>query len=120
MVLGEVVGKVQDALVPVDVEMTIVGPVLYPKVPHCHGFGAANLDGAIGNAGGSGIVSLHRGGALREAELFEGGANGLRVTAVVEEAAKLCFSGRGNDFFEFVRCDVDCPIEERRRITSCR
>ena len=118
VMLGEVISQVKHALVPIDQKVTGIGTILNPKIPHSHGFGATQLDGAIGNAGSGGVVGLDGSGALRVTKFVESGANGFGLTAVVKQATQFGFSSRGNHLFEFVGDDKDRTVVGRRRFTG--
>ncbi len=109
--LGEVVGEVLDALVPVDVEVTLSGAILDPIVPHVHGFGATLTNRVVGNTSRSGIVGDNGCGALGVAKFRQCVANGFGITTVVEEASELGFSSGGDDFLEAMGDDKDGTVE---------
>ena len=93
MVLGEVVGLVQTAFLPVDVELTLADAVADPVKPHVDGFGALLFDRVIGDAGGGAVVGLDGRRWLWVTEFFEGGADGARFFAVVEQSGEFGFGG---------------------------
>lgn len=86
MMLGEVIRQVEDALVPINVKMTIGNAILDPKVPHGHGFGAPKLDGTIGDAGCGGIVGLDGSGALGMTKFIKGDTNRFSIASIVKNA----------------------------------
>ena len=57
MMLGEVVGQVVGSPLPQDGELPLGNSVPDPVEAHVNGFGSALLDGVIGNALGTFIVS---------------------------------------------------------------
>ena len=85
MVLGEVIGKIENALVPANQEVTCVTAILNPEATHGHGFGVMKLDGAISDASSRGVVSLDGSRAMRKTEFFKGDAKGFSFAAVVEQ-----------------------------------
>ena len=88
MMFREIIRKVVSALAPVDDELALADAVLDPVEFHIDAFGAALLDGVVGDAGGDGIVGLDRGGGLGMAHFFEAGAEGTGLSTVVEEATQ--------------------------------
>lgn len=76
-----------------------------PETTHVHGFGAALLDGAVGDANsGTVIAGSVGGGGLGMAHFFKGSSNGDSVLAVAEHATSFGFSGGGDDNFK------DCAV----------
>ncbi len=64
VVLGEVIGFVGSTQSPKDVILALVDTITDPIELHVNGLGPFLFDVVIGNAGGSGVVSLNRGGRL--------------------------------------------------------
>ena len=58
MVLGKIISQVVSSSPPVDNELTLVDPVSDPIKSHVNGLGTSSLDGVIGNASSTGIVSF--------------------------------------------------------------
>ena len=56
VVLSKVVGQVDVAALPVDLELALLGAVLHPVEPHVHGFRAFDFCSAIGETIGRRIV----------------------------------------------------------------
>ena len=100
MVFGEVVGEVVGASAPMDHKLALGHAVTDPIESHIDGFGTALFDGAIGDAGSTGVVGLDRGWGLRVAEIVERGADGGGFFAVMKKGSKFGFSSRGDDNFE--------------------
>jgi hypothetical protein len=95
VMLGEVIGLVENAFAPVDVKLTLACTVAYPVKAHVDGLGSFLLDGVVGDARGSGVVSGNRSRQLFVPEFFEGDSEWARFTTVVEEGSKFSFSGWG-------------------------
>jgi hypothetical protein len=87
MMFGEVVGQVVGSSAPVDDKLALGDPVADPIKSHVNGFGSALFDGAIGDAGRTGVVGLDGGGGLGVAEIMEGGADGGGFFAIMKESA---------------------------------
>ena len=62
MVLGEVVGLVVLAGLPMHAKLSLLHSIPNPVEAHIHGFGALCLDSVVGDSLSSGIVSLNQGG----------------------------------------------------------
>ena len=61
MMFCEVISKVVSTLLPVDKELALANTVLDPVKTQIHCFGSSLANGAIGNACGTGVVSLDGG-----------------------------------------------------------
>jgi hypothetical protein len=59
---------------------------------HVHGFRFALSDGAIGDAGDTGVVHLYGGGWLRPARFFKDVAEHCTIFSIVEKACRFSFS----------------------------
>ena len=68
--LGEVVGQVVTALLPVDLELFLFHSVTNPVESHVYCLGSLLLDSVVGDALCTLIVGDDDGGWLRVAELF--------------------------------------------------
>ena len=86
------ISKVDKATVPVDAKI-VLGDIV---CGHC--FGPFEFDNLIGNAGGSGVISLNRYGTLGTAKFFKCGADGFGIMTVMEWATKLNFPSGGDNF----------------------
>ena len=62
---GEVIGNVNAARSPKDIEMALTDAVADPIKPHVHGSAASLFDGVIDDAVGACIVGLNGCGGLR-------------------------------------------------------
>ena len=67
---SKVVGVVEFAFLPVDVELFLIHAVAYPVKTHVDGFGAFLFNGIVGDTGGSCIISTYGCGWLRMSEFF--------------------------------------------------
>jgi hypothetical protein len=99
-VLGVVIGMVTVAFVPAVFELLLGFAILEPAVSHVHSFGATLLDGAVGDANCSAVVTTTVGGRLGMAHFVESDAHVDGVLAVAERATCFGFSGGSNDNFE--------------------
>jgi hypothetical protein len=98
MVFGEVVGLVQDAFAPIDVELLLAHAVADPVEAHVDGFGSLLLDSVIGDARRSAIIGLQGRWRLGMPEFFKGDPDGAGFFAIVEEGGELSFGGAGEHF----------------------
>ena len=71
MMFCEVVGKVGCTGAPVDFELFLADPILYPIESHVHGFGLLLFNLFVGKAISGGVVNLYRGGWLRVLHFFQ-------------------------------------------------
>ena len=120
MVFREVVGQVGGSAFPVDDELALADAVADPVEAQVNGFGALLLDGVIGDAHSTFIVSLDGCGWLGVAKLSKGGAQHGCILSIEEKGAKFSFSCRGNNDAEDVAVDVDSTIERRRGCTGSK
>ena len=79
------ISKVDKATVPVDAKV-VLGDIV---CGHC--FGPFEFDNLIGNAGGSGVISLNRYGTLGAAKFFKCGAHGASFLAIMEQGTEFRF-----------------------------
>ena len=74
MVLGEVVGLVQIAILPEDVKLSLSNSVSYPVEAHVDCFGSFLSNVVVGDATGSAVVGAHWRRRLRMSHFFQGNA----------------------------------------------
>ena len=84
MMFGDVIGFVQNAFFPVDVELSLSHAVANPIKAHVDSFGAFLFDGIVCDAGGGAVVGLDGCGGLRMIHFFESGADGAGFFEIVE------------------------------------
>ena len=84
MMFGEIVGLVEGALSPDDVELALADVIADPIKTHVDGFGSFLFDGVSGDAFGGAVVGLHGCFALWMIKFIEGSANGFGVLAGIE------------------------------------
>ena len=84
MVLGEIIGEIISALLPMDAKLALSDTIAYPIESHVNGPRSALFDGVVGNSIGDCIVSLDWGGWLGPSHFFEGGSNGATFLPVGE------------------------------------
>jgi len=97
---GEVVSFVVGTCSPLNFELLLALTVLEPVVSHVNGFGAALLDGLVGNTNSCGIVTSHWCWRLGVPHFFECDANWNCINIVVETTRRLSFSYGGYDRFD--------------------
>ena len=95
--LGEVIGKVFDSLLPVQVELVFIYAAVHPVESHVKGLGEFPAHVAGEDALGGCVVGLDRGGRLRVAHLDEGCADGNSLLAVEENRSSFGFHSRSHD-----------------------
>ena len=91
-VFGVVVGEVNVARCPKNVEVTLADAVADPVETHVHGAAAFLFDCVIGDTIGACIVGLDWGWRLRVSHGDEDGAEHFRVFGIVEECSEFGFS----------------------------
>jgi hypothetical protein len=84
----------------VDDKLALGDSVPDPIKTHINGFGAALFDGAVCNAGGTGVVGLDGSRGLGVAEILERGADSSSFFAIMKQGTELGFGSRGDDHFE--------------------
>ena len=89
--LGEVVGQVEFAGGPEEIELFLVDSVFHPPVAHVEGFGYFLAHFGVEDAVGSFVIGFERGAGcwLFVAEFFEHGKDGAGVFAAEVDTA--CF-----------------------------
>lgn len=97
-----IVTKVITPRVSVDQELFLVHPVLDPIEAHVHGLKFVLMDGAVGDASGTSIVSLDGSWRLGMAHLNEGGAERDAIARIVVEANKFRFGSVGHEVVQYV------------------
>jgi hypothetical protein len=85
MVFRDVVSKVFGPGVPDDTHVVMVHLVHDPKVAHFHGAGSLLFYGVVGDANGSGVVTMDGGGRLQVAHFFKDDADDLDFLGIEEE-----------------------------------
>ena len=118
MMLGEVIGLVENAFAPVNDKLTLACTVADPVKAHVDGFGSFLLDGVVGDARGSCVVGGHRSGRLLVSEFFEGDSEWACFTTIVEEGSKFSFSGTGKHFAHDVAHDMDGAVVGRSWVSG--
>ena len=118
MMLGEVIGLVENAFAPVNDKLTLACTVADPVKAHVDGFGSFLLDGVVGDARGSRVVGGHRSGRLLVSEFFEGDSEWACFTTIVEEGSKFSFSGTGKHFAHDVAHDMDGAVVGRSWVSG--
>lgn len=113
MVLGEIIGKIVTAFLPVDSELALADAIADPVEAHVDGFGAALLDSVVDDAFGTGVVSLDWSGGLGPAHGDECVSKDTGVLGVDEEGAEFGFGGGGEDSTHDTADDMDGSIEWR-------
>jgi hypothetical protein len=108
-----VIGAVEGAFSPEDIELFLADAVANPIKAHVHCFGSFLFDGVVGNAGRCGVVRDQGRGWLRVSEFDKAGADGARFFCIVEHASEFPLSGGGDDLLEDLAGDVDRAIEAR-------
>lgn len=111
VMLGEVVGFVESAFLPVYMELALANAIANPVESHVDGFGATLFDSVIGDADGGAIVGLDESGRLRMAHLGQGGPNDSGVLAVDINASELRFGGATHDVAENPTRGVNGSVE---------
>jgi hypothetical protein len=71
MMLGKVVGFIENTLPPADQKLTLVDAIADLTETHVDRFGSFLFCIVVGNASGSAVVCLQWGGWLRMAEFFK-------------------------------------------------
>jgi hypothetical protein len=94
MMLGEVVGLIGFARLPVDDELTLVNPVTDPVETHVHGFGSALFYRVVGYAFIAFVVGLNVCGRLWMTEFCEGDAEASDILRNVEKGPKFSLRRR--------------------------
>jgi len=84
MMLGEVVRKIGDPALPVNLELALRHPVTDPVETHVDGLGAALLDSVACDATGAFIVGDEGGGWLIVTQVSKCGADSAGFLAIVE------------------------------------
>ena len=56
---GEVISQIVRTMAPMNDEIALGDEIMHPVKTHIHGFGATLLDGIIGNASSTSVVSLN-------------------------------------------------------------
>ena len=112
--LGKIISQVVSSSPPVDNELTLVDPVSDPIKSHVNGLGTSLLDGVIGNARSTGIVSLDEGCLLGMACVFQGCPKHNTIFGIEKKGSQFGFSGGSQDGFDDGTVSVDCPIVGRR------
>ena len=115
-VLGEVVGFVELALFPVDMELALAHSVTNPIKTHVNGLGAFLLDRVVGNADSGAVVGDDRGGRLRVAQFLETDDLWTCFLAIVIGGTKFSLGGAAEDFLHEDAWDVDGTVAGDRRI----
>ncbi len=95
--LGEVVG-IFKATRQMNKVISIGNLVFYPVETHFNGFGAALLEGVIGNSGSAGIIDLDGRDSLWVAHFFHSSAKGGTIFSIVEKGTKLASVAEAMDF----------------------
>jgi hypothetical protein len=94
MMLGEIVGQIREAGLPVNNKLFLLDAVFNPVETHVNGFRTSLLDGFVGNAGGTSVIGLNRGRWLNVTKLVESDPESGGVLGVVKEGTEFCFGGR--------------------------
>jgi hypothetical protein len=115
MVLGEIIGKIVTAFLPVDSELALADGIADPVEAHVDGFGAALLDSVVDDAFSTGVVSLDWSSGLGPAHRNECVAKDTGVLSIDEEGTEFGFSGGGEDRAHDTADDMDGSIEWRSR-----
>ena len=68
--LGEIIGQITFAFVPIIAKVVLRFSVLQPEESHVHGFGTPGFDAIVGEADGSDVVSSDMGRRLKVAHFF--------------------------------------------------
>jgi hypothetical protein len=97
MMLGKLVGEIDFTGTPMDDELTLFDSIADPVETHVNCFGSALFDCFVGNASGTGIVSLAWCCCLRMSHLLECNTEWDAVAIVVEHSAEFGLGGRGQD-----------------------
>ena len=84
MMFCEVITFVVFAGLPINSKLPLSNAIAHPVKAHVNGFGAALLDSAIGNAGGTGVVCLNWSWWLGMAHVGQSGAQPGRIFSIVE------------------------------------
>ena len=83
--LRKIICQVVGAAAPVDEKLALVDTVTDPVKTHVDSFGAALLDGVVGNPSGTGIVCLDRSGVLGVAHAFESVTKHGAILGIVKQ-----------------------------------
>lgn len=110
VVFGEIVGFVQNAFSPIDHKLALAGSISDPVKAHINCLGSLLLDGVVGNAGGSGVVSGNGCWWLFVAEFFKGDSKGAGFAAIVEEGSEFSFCSTSENFSHNVAHHVDGTV----------
>lgn len=96
-VFGVVVGFVEFAWSPIEVELVLSYAVFEPMVTHIKCFGAFHADSGSEDVMCSGVVSLKggAGGGLRMAHFFQGNFDGHGLLGTKEQSTSFSFSCGG-------------------------
>lgn len=112
---GKIIGFVQGAGFPINMELALADAVANPVEAHINGFGAFLFDSVVGNASCSTVVCYNGCGRLRMTEFLQADSKGARIFAIVEKGGKLSFGGAGDDFAEDLAENIDGAIGWRSR-----
>ena len=96
---------------PINQEVTLLDAIADPVKAHVNGFGPPLLDGGIGDACGTCVVSLDGRCHLWVAHFFQGRAEHGCIFCVVKECTKFGFCRRGDDHLEDGAVHVNWAIE---------
>ena len=113
---GEVIGAIEFAFAPDNVELALADSVANPVKTHVHGFGALLFDGIVGDASGGAVVGDDDGRWLLVAEFLKTSTDGTGFLGIVEEASKFGFGGGRDDFAENLARDMNGAVDFGTRV----
>jgi hypothetical protein len=94
LMLGEIVGQIREAGLPVNDKLFLLDAVFNPVETHVNGFRTALLDGFVGNTRGTGVIGLDGCRWLSVAKFVESDPESGSVLGIVKEGTEFCFGGR--------------------------
>jgi hypothetical protein len=110
VMFGEVIGLIETAFLPVDDKLALASMAANPIKLHADCFGSFLLDGVVGNARSSSVVSCNWSWWLWMAEFFECDSQWACFASIVKECCKFGFDSTSEDFAHDVAHAMDGTV----------